>query len=65
MEAGTETIEELMRNIDRTLLRTNLKLSPAERLEKFVSFIRFAAELNQAGHKQSLTRAGRRQCRPQ
>jgi hypothetical protein len=66
METGAEPIEELMREVDRTLLRTNLKLSPADRLEKFVSFMRFTSELTQAGRKQrSLTTAGRRQRRPQ
>jgi hypothetical protein len=66
METDAKSIEELMGDIDRTLLRTNLKLSPAERLEKFVSFMRFTSEMSQAGHKQrSLTAAGRRQRRPQ
>jgi hypothetical protein len=66
MATGAEPIEELMREVDRTLLRTNLKLSPAERLEKFVSFMRFTSELTQAGQEQrNLTTAGRRQCRPQ
>ncbi len=66
MGTGAEPIEELMADVDRTLLRTNLKLSPAERLEKFVSFMRLTSELTQAGQKQrSLTAAERRQRRPQ
>ncbi len=66
MEAGAEPIEKLMRDVDRTLLRTNLRLSPAERLEKFASFMRFTSELDQAGQKKrSLTTAGRRQRSPQ
>jgi len=66
MGAPAEPIEKLMKNVDRTLLRTNLKLSPGERLEKFFSFMRFTFELNQAGQKQrNLTTAGRRQHRPQ
>ena len=66
METGAKPIEELMREVDRTLLRTNLKLSPAERLEKFVSFMRFTSELDQAGRKQrNLTTPGRRQRRRQ
>jgi hypothetical protein len=66
MGADAESIEELMGDVDRTLLRTNLKRSPAERLEKFVSFMRFTSELNQAGEKQrSLTVAGRQQLRAQ
>ena len=40
---------ELMRDIDRTLLRENLKLTPAQRLEKFAKFMRFASGLKKAG----------------
>jgi hypothetical protein len=62
METGAAHIEELMRDVDRTLLRSNLKLSTTERLEKFASFMRFTSELNQAGQKQrSLTTTGQRQ----
>lgn len=65
MGTDAEPIEKLMDDIDRTLLRTNLKLNPAERLEKFVSFMRFTSELTQVGQKQrSLTAAGRGQRRP-
>jgi hypothetical protein len=42
-------VQAYMRDVDRSLLRENLKLSPAERLEKFVGFSRFAAKLRQAG----------------
>jgi len=42
-------IEDYMRDIDRTLLRENLKLTPAQRLEKFVKFRDFASELRRAG----------------
>jgi hypothetical protein len=42
--------------IDLTLLRENLKLTPAQRLEKFVSFSRFASELRRAGEKARLRR---------
>jgi hypothetical protein len=38
-----------MRDVDRTLLRENLKLSPAQRLEKFANFMRFISELRRAG----------------
>jgi len=34
-------IDAYSRDIDRTLLHENLKLTPAQRLEKFVSFSRF------------------------
>lgn len=36
-------------DIDLTLVRENLKLTPAQRLEKFVKFMRFIGELRQAG----------------
>ncbi len=42
-------VRELMRDIDRSLLRQNLKLTPEERLAKFASFMRFIAELRRAG----------------
>jgi hypothetical protein len=42
-------IEDYMCDIDRTLLRENLKLTPAQRLEKFVKFRGFASELRRAG----------------
>jgi len=40
-----------MRDVDRTLLRENLKLTQAQRLEKFVKFVRFTSELRPAGEK--------------
>jgi hypothetical protein len=42
-------VEVYMRDVDRTLLRENLKLTPAQRLEKLVSFSSFAATLREAG----------------
>lgn len=45
---NTITIDNLMRDVDRTLLRENLKLTPAQRLENLVSFIRFASELRRS-----------------
>jgi hypothetical protein len=44
-------IQLYMRDVDRTLLRENLKLTPAQRLEKLVSFSSFAAELRRAGQR--------------
>jgi len=44
-------IDSYMSDIDRTLLRENLKLTPAQRLEKFVKFMRFTSELGNAGKK--------------
>jgi hypothetical protein len=40
-----------MRDVDRTLLRENLKLTPAQRLEKLVSFSSFASTLREAGKR--------------
>jgi hypothetical protein len=37
-------IEALMKGIDRTLLRENLRLTPTQRLEKFVSRVRVASQ---------------------
>lgn len=42
-------IEDYSRDIDRSLLRENLKLTPAQRLEKFVKFRGFTSELRRAG----------------
>jgi hypothetical protein len=44
-------IEAYMAGVDRTLLRENLKLSPAQRLEKLVRFSDFAAKLRRAGER--------------
>jgi len=44
-------IEAYKRDVDRTLLRENLKLTPEERLRKFMEFLRFAGELTQAGRR--------------
>ncbi len=44
-------VEAYKRDVDRTLLRENLKLSPAQRLEKFVRFAAFAEELRRAGKR--------------
>ena len=44
-------IEVYMRDVDRTLLRENLKLTHAQRLEKLVRHSKFASELHQAGKR--------------
>jgi hypothetical protein len=44
-------VEVYMRDVDRTLLRENLKLTPAQRLEKLASFSSFAATLREAGKR--------------
>lgn len=58
--AGSETpvgadpvIEVYKRDIDRTLLRENLKLTVEERFEKLRQLQRFAAELRRAGRQAS------------
>jgi hypothetical protein len=38
-------VERYMRDVDRTLLRRNLALSPQERLEQLQELARFADEL--------------------
>ena len=44
-------VEAYLSGVDRTLLRENLKLTPAQRLEKLVRFSAFAAELREAGRR--------------
>ena len=44
-------IEVYKRDVDRTLLRENLKLSPAERLAKLQDFVKFLLKLQTAGKK--------------
>ncbi len=44
-------IELYKRDVDRTLLRENLKLSPELRLAKLQDFVRFLSELRAAGKK--------------
>ncbi len=41
-------IELYKRDVDRTLLRENLKLTPAERLETLRKLVEFAEELRRA-----------------
>src|SRR5262245_49952915 len=44
-------VEAYMRDVDRTLLREYLKLTPVERLEKFVRFAKVADELRDGGRR--------------
>ncbi len=44
-------VEFYKKDVDRTLLRANLKLSPAERARKLADFANFLAHLRQAGHR--------------
>jgi hypothetical protein len=42
-------IEAYKRDVDRTLLRRNLQLTPEQRLDQLMELQRFAAELRRAG----------------
>ena len=55
--ADDDILRDLMRDVDRTLLSENLKLTPEQRLEKFASFMRFIAELRCAG--ENVRRSGK------
>ena len=44
-------IESYKKDVDRTILRENLKLSPQERSEKFLSFMRSVKELREAAEQ--------------
>ncbi len=48
-----------MRDVDRTLLRENLKLTPTQRLEKLSKFASFALTLRQAGKRARANRSSR------
>ena len=49
-------VEFYMKDVDRSLLRENLKLTPGQRLEKLVRFSAFAAELRAAGARARASR---------
>lgn len=44
-------IEVYKKDLDRTLLRENLKLTVQERFEKFERFMKYVAELREAGQR--------------
>jgi hypothetical protein len=44
-------IEVYKKDVDRTLLRENLKLTVEQRFQKLESFVEFANELRDAGRK--------------
>jgi hypothetical protein len=44
-------IEAYKKDVDRTILRENLKLSPQERSEKFLSFMRSVWQLREAAEQ--------------
>ena len=49
-------VDAYKKDVDRTLLRENLKLTVEERFRKFESFARFARELYDSGQR---SRSGR------
>ena len=46
-----EIIELYTKDVDRTLLRENLKLTPTQRFEQLMEMQRFAEELQRAGRE--------------
>jgi hypothetical protein len=44
-------IEAYKKDVDRTLIRENLKLTPEQRLEKLMQMQKFAEELRRAGQE--------------
>lgn len=44
-------VEAYKKDVDRTLLRENLKLSVDERFQKFERFMEYVAELREAGRR--------------
>jgi hypothetical protein len=47
-------VEALVRDVDMSLLRRNLALTPQQRLDQLAEMQRFAAELVEAGRKARL-----------
>lgn len=45
-------IEAYKKDVDRTILRENLKLSPQERSEKFVSFMKSVWQLREIAERE-------------
>lgn len=50
-ESNDKLIEAYMRDVDRTLIRENLRLTVTERIQQLMSLQRFAAELQRAGQE--------------
>jgi hypothetical protein len=51
----TPVIEAYKKDVDRTLLRENLKLTPAERFAKMIAALQFVEELHRS-KEQALAR---------
>jgi hypothetical protein len=52
-------IEAYKKDVDRTLLRENLRRTPEERLDNLMELQRFAAELHRAGREARSRQVGR------
>ena len=51
-------VEAYKKDIDRTLIRENLKLTPSQRVQKLIELQRFAEELRRAGEDRKRQRRG-------
>jgi hypothetical protein len=51
MKSDTATIKVLMRDVDRTLLRENLRLTFEQRAQKHLRALQMVEELRRAGKK--------------
>src|SRR5258705_13651091 len=49
--ASGDLVEAFKNDVDRTLLIENLKLTPAQRMEKFLGFMEMAYEVREAGRR--------------
>jgi hypothetical protein len=54
MTSLDRVIERYKRDIDRTLLQENLRLTPDERFQRLMELQRFSEELQRAGKDQKL-----------
>lgn len=61
--APDPVIEACKRDIDRTLLRENPKLTPEQRLLRLQDFVRFTTEIREAGHGREVARKISTRCR--
>lgn len=51
LEIAERVNVESRQNVDRSLIRENLKLTPDQRIRKMVAFTQFANELREAGKR--------------
>ena len=49
--ASDPVIEAYKKDVDRTLLRSNLRLSPEDRIRKLQDFVRLMSRLREAGRQ--------------